>query len=41
MEQTGKGVHIYERGPDGSWKIALDIWNHNETPAAGAEMAEE
>lgn len=23
----GKGVHVYRRAPDGSWKLAIDIWN--------------
>lgn len=25
--EIGKGLHIYERQADGSWKIAVDIWN--------------
>jgi ketosteroid isomerase-like protein len=24
---TFKGIHIYQRQADGSWKIAQDIWN--------------
>jgi len=24
---AGKGLHLYRRQPDGSWKLALDIWN--------------
>lgn len=32
----GKGLHIYQRQPDGSWKIVLDIWNANQ-PAASPE----
>lgn len=27
IEETGRGLHIYERQPDGSWRIVLDIWN--------------
>jgi uncharacterized protein (TIGR02246 family) len=26
-DDAGKGVHVYRRQPDGSWKLALDIWN--------------
>jgi ketosteroid isomerase-like protein len=26
-EETIKGIHIYQRQPDGSWLIAQDIWN--------------
>lgn len=29
-----KGVHIFQRQADGSWKIALDVWNSN-TPMEG------
>lgn len=34
MELQSKGIHIYQRQPDGSWKVARDIWNSNEPPAA-------
>lgn len=34
VAHDGTGVHIYERQPDGSWKIAWDIWNMNQ-PAEG------
>lgn len=27
-----KGIHIYQRQPDGSWEIAHDIWNSNNPP---------
>ena len=27
-----RGIHIYQRGEDGSWKITHDIWN-TDTPA--------
>ena len=26
-EDTGKGLHVHRRQPNGSWKLALDIWN--------------
>ena len=31
----GKGVHVYRRQSDGSWKIAHDIWNSDEAPDVG------
>ncbi len=35
ITETLKGIHIYRRQPDGSWRIAQDIWNSNEAPPAG------
>jgi len=29
-----KGIHVYQRQPDGSWLIVQDIWNINQ-PAGG------
>jgi ketosteroid isomerase-like protein len=29
-----KGIHIYRRQPDGSWRIMTDIWNSDQAPAA-------
>ena len=29
MVEDGKGIHVYRRQSDGSWKISLDIWNSN------------
>ena len=30
---TFKGIHVYERQIDGSWKMAQDIWNFDPAPA--------
>jgi uncharacterized protein (TIGR02246 family) len=27
VEDRGKGLHVYRREADGSWNLALDIWN--------------
>jgi ketosteroid isomerase-like protein len=32
VEDAGKGLHVYRRQSDGSWKLALDIWN-SDRPA--------
>ena len=32
MEQGGKVLVICQRQPDGSWKIAREIWNHDNPP---------
>jgi len=26
-EDSGKGLHVYTRQADGSWKLVIDIWN--------------
>ncbi|MFA6165498.1 MAG: nuclear transport factor 2 family protein [Gemmatimonadaceae bacterium] len=26
-DDVGKGLHVYGRQPDGSWKLTQDIWN--------------
>jgi ketosteroid isomerase-like protein len=31
VEDVGKGVHVYERQPNGSWKLTLDIWNSDQS----------
>jgi uncharacterized protein (TIGR02246 family) len=36
VDQENKGIHIYRRQPDGTWRIAHDIWN-SDTPAPGAD----
>jgi ketosteroid isomerase-like protein len=35
IQEVGKGIHIYRRQSDGSWKIAQDIWNTDSPPDAG------
>jgi uncharacterized protein (TIGR02246 family) len=32
VEDAGKGLHVYRRQSDGSWKLVLDIWN-SDRPA--------
>jgi len=27
IEDAGKGLHVYRRQPDGSWRLTYDIWN--------------
>lgn len=34
MEERFKGIHVYQRQPDGSWRIAQDIWNSDSPPPA-------
>jgi uncharacterized protein (TIGR02246 family) len=36
MQDVGKYITIYQRQPDGSWKMARDIWNSNG-PAPGMQ----
>lgn len=33
IEDVGQGLYVYRRQPDGSWKLAYDIWN-SDGPAA-------
>ncbi len=35
-EQQMKGIHVYRRQPDGTWRIAQDIWNANAPPPVTA-----
>ena len=32
IEETIKGVHIMKRQPDGTWRIAQDVWNSDAAP---------
>lgn len=27
LQDTGKGINIYHRDPDGVWRVARDVWN--------------
>jgi uncharacterized protein (TIGR02246 family) len=29
MTQHVKGIHVYHRGEDGTWRITHDVWNHD------------
>lgn len=31
IEDVGKGLHVYQRQPDGTWKLTNDIWNSDQT----------
>ncbi len=35
VTETIKGIHIYKRQSDGSWRIVQDIWNYDEARPAG------
>lgn len=37
IQDRFKGIHIYHRQPDGSWRITDDIWNSNAPPVAPAK----
>ncbi len=30
MAETIKGIHVYQRQADGSWKMTHDVWNSDE-----------
>lgn len=34
MSETVKGIHVYRREPDGSWKMVYDVWNSDAPPTA-------
>jgi uncharacterized protein (TIGR02246 family) len=31
MKDVGKGLHVYARQPNGSWKLTQDIWNSDQS----------
>ena len=35
MVEQGRGIHIFRRGADGTWKLSHDIWNGNAPPPPG------
>ncbi len=37
MTEAIKGIHIYKRQPDGTWKIAQDVWNSDAPPPPAAK----
>jgi uncharacterized protein (TIGR02246 family) len=34
-EDVGKGIHVYRRQTDGTWKLQIDVWN-SDRPGMGA-----
>lgn len=32
ITDVGKGVHVYRRQADGTWKLTMDIWNADAPP---------
>jgi len=34
IEDVGKGLHVYRRQPNGSWKLTYDIWNSDQPVAS-------
>lgn len=32
VTETVKGVHVYRRQPDGTWRIQYDVWNSDAAP---------
>ena len=37
ISEQFKGIHIYHRQSDGSWRITDDVWNGNSPPAPPAK----
>jgi uncharacterized protein (TIGR02246 family) len=31
IEDVGKGLHVYARQPNGSWRLTYDIWNSDRS----------
>jgi ketosteroid isomerase-like protein len=36
VTETIKGVHVLQRGADGSWRVVQDVWNSDAPPAGAA-----
>jgi uncharacterized protein (TIGR02246 family) len=36
VEEQVRGIHVYRRGEDGSWRIVHDVWNYYVLPAEPA-----
>jgi uncharacterized protein (TIGR02246 family) len=39
VEEPMKGIHIYQRQADGSWRIAQDVWNSDAPPPTASAPA--
>jgi len=36
VKDAGKGLHVYRREPDGSWKLTHGIWNSDQPAREGS-----
>jgi ketosteroid isomerase-like protein len=41
VTETIKGVYVLHRQADGSWKIAMDVWNADAPPPGAGENCRE
>jgi ketosteroid isomerase-like protein len=39
VQDVGKGLHVYRRQADGSWKLAVDIWNSDGPVGSGGQQS--
>ena len=39
IEDVGKGLHVFARQQDGTWKLTLDIWNSDRAMPSEQEPA--
>jgi ketosteroid isomerase-like protein len=41
LEDVGKGLHVFARESDGTWKLVLDIWNSDRAIEAASKTETE